>query len=167
MSTGGPVFVSGAADPPNHGNAIGVQIADVEVDPETGAVKVLRYTAFQDVGTAIHPGLVEGQIQGGVVQGIGWALYEGYKYDDKGRMANHSFLDYKMPTALDVPMIDVVLIEDVPNPGHPYGVRGVGETPIVPPPAVLANAIYRAVGARMRTLPMTPDRILQEMGVIE
>jgi xanthine dehydrogenase molybdenum-binding subunit len=167
MSTGGPIFTSGTADPTQFGAAIGVQIADVEVDPETGLVKVLRYTAFQDVGKAIHPGLVEGQIQGGVTQGIGWALWEGYKYDEKGKMANRSFLDYKLPTALDVPMIDVVLVEDVPNPGHPFGVRGVGETPIVPPPAVLANAIYRAVGARMRTLPMTPDRILQEMGVIE
>lgn len=167
MSTGGSLFTSGAADPTGFGAAIGVQIADVEVDPETGQPKVLRYTALQDVGRAIHPGLVEGQLQGGVAQGIGWALYEGYRYDEEGRMGNRSFLDYKMPTALDLPMIDTVLIEDVPNPGHPYGVRGVGETPIVPPPAVLANAIYRATGARMYSLPMTADRILQATGVIE
>ncbi len=168
-STGGSLFASSSVDPGGAGvgPAIGVQIADVEVDPETGQVKVLRYTALQDVGTAIHPALVEGQIQGGVTQGIGWALYEGYKYDANGRMANPSFLDYKIPTALDVPMIDTVLVEDVPNPAHRYGVRGVGETPIVAPPAVLANAIHRAVGVRMRTLPMSPDRILQEMGVIE
>ena len=167
MSTGGSLFTSGTADPPGAGPAIGVQIADVEVDPETGLVKVLRYTALQDVGRAIHPGLVEGQIQGGVAQGTGWALYEGYKYDAQGRMLNHSYLDYKIPTSLDLPMIDVVLVEDVPNPGHPYGVRGVGETPIVSPPAVLADAVYRAVGVRMYNLPMSPDRILQAMGVIE
>ena len=167
MSTGGSLFTAGSANPSGAGPAIGAHIADVEVDPDTGQVKVLRYTAFQDVGRAIHPGLVEGQIQGGVAQGIGWALYEGYKYDERGHMGNRSYLDYKIPTSLDLPMIDTVLIEDVPNPAHPYGVRGVGETPIVPPPATLANAVYRATGARVRNLPLSADRILKATGVIE
>ena len=118
------------------------------MDPETGKVQLLRYTAVQDVGKAIHPSYVEGQMQGGAAQGIGWALNEEYVYDAEGHMLNASFLDYRMPTALDLPMIDTVMVE-VPNPGHPYGVRGVGEVPIVPPPGALANAIYAALGVRM------------------
>ena len=105
-------------------------IADVEVDPETGKVTILRYTAIQDAGKAVHPSYVEGQMQGGAVQGIGWALNEEYFFDDQDRMRNASFLDYRMPTCLDVPMIETIIVE-VPNPAHPYGVRGVGETPIV------------------------------------
>ena len=120
---------------------------------------ILRYTAVQDAGKAIHPSYVEGQMQGGAVQGIGWALNEEYVYNDQGEMTNASFLDYRMPTCLDLPMIDTVIVE-VPNPGHPYGVRGVGEVPIVPPPAALANAIYRATGVRMRELPMSPEVVL-------
>ena len=114
------------------------------------------------MGTAIHPSYVEGQIQGGAVQGIGWALNEEFVYNDEGTMANASFLDYRMPTTLDLPMIDTVLVE-VPNPGHPYGVRGVGEVPIVPPPAALANAIYRATGKRMKNLPMSPTYVLSQL----
>ena len=114
------------------------------------------------MGKAIHPSYAEGQIQGGAVQGIGWALNEEYVYGDQGHMVNSSFLDYRMPTTLDLPMIDTVLVE-VPNPGHPYGVRGVGEVPIVPPPAALANAIYRATGKRMTQLPMSPTYILKAM----
>ncbi|MFQ5381247.1 MAG: xanthine dehydrogenase family protein molybdopterin-binding subunit [Dehalococcoidia bacterium] len=110
-------------------------------------VQVLRYTALQDVGRAIHPSYVEGQIHGGVAQGLGWALHEEYMYDQTGRMENANFLDYRMPTALDVPAIETVLIE-VPNPGHPYGVRGVGEVPIVPPLAAISNAVARAAGNR-------------------
>lgn len=165
--TGGPIFTSGSCNPATGGPAFGVQIADVEVDPESGKVRVLRYTALQDVGRAVHPGLVEGQIQGGVGQGIGWGLWEGYRYDAQGRLQNRSFLDYKLPTALDLPMLDTELVEEVPNPEHVYGVRGVGETPIVLPPAVLANAIYRASGVRLRELPLAPDRILRAMGRLE
>jgi xanthine dehydrogenase molybdenum-binding subunit len=135
-------------------------IVDVEVDPDTGKVTILRYTAVQDVGTAVHPAYVEGQMQGGSVQGIGWALNEEYYYDDNGKMANSSFLDYRMPTSLDVPMIDTIMVE-VPNPLHPYGVRGVGEPPIVPPLAAIANASYRATGVRQHQLPMSPRRILE------
>jgi xanthine dehydrogenase molybdenum-binding subunit len=165
-SAGGPVFGSAAVSPRRAGSALGAHIVDVEVDPETGQVRVLRYTAVQDAGKAVHPGLVEGQIQGGVAQGIGWALWEGYRFDEKGRMGNRTFLDYKLPTSLDLPMLDTVIVE-VPNPGHPYGVRGVGETPITVPPAAIANAIHSATGVRLTELPMTPDRILTELGVIE
>jgi CO/xanthine dehydrogenase Mo-binding subunit len=164
--TGGPVTGVGNVDVQEWGVAFGTHIVDVEVDPETGQVTILRYTAVQDVGKAIHPGHVEGQMQGGVVQGIGWALYEGYVYDQDGQLLNPTFLDYKLPTALDVPPIETVIVE-VPYPKHPFGARGAGEIPIVPPPAAIANAIYRAVGVRMDELPMTPARILEKMGVIE
>jgi CO/xanthine dehydrogenase Mo-binding subunit len=121
---------------------------------------VLRYTAVQDCGKAVHPSYVEGQMQGGAVQGIGWALNEEYFFDNAGRMMNPTFLDYRMPTSLDLPMIDTVIVE-VANSGHPYGVRGVGEVPIVPPMATVANAIHQAAGVRMRSLPMTPGKILE------
>ena len=137
----------------------------MDVGEETGKVEILRYTAVQDAGRAIHPSYVEGQIQGGAVQGIGWALNEEYIYNAEGTMTNASFLDYRMPTCLDLPMIDAVIVE-VPNPGHPYGVRGVGEVPIVPPMAAIANAIYDAIGVRMTELPMSPDRLLKAMGKI-
>ena len=135
---------------------------DVEVDPDTGKVQVLRYTAVQDVGKAIHPSYVEGQIQGGAVQGIGWGLNEEYVFNDNGQMVNSTFLDYRMPIALDLPMIDTVIVE-VPNPGHPFGVRGVGEVPIVPPMAALSNAIYHALGVRVNQLPMSPGTILETL----
>jgi CO/xanthine dehydrogenase Mo-binding subunit len=134
----------------------------VEVDPETGAVKVLRFVAAQDVGRAIHPALVEGQIQGGVVQGIGWALNEEYIYDDAGRLANPGFLDYRIPVASDLPRIEAVLVE-VPNPNHPFGVKGVGEANIVPSLAAVANAVSRAIGRRMTELPMSPPKVLRAL----
>lgn len=164
--TGGPIAGKASLLARGAGGAFATHIVDVEVDPETGKVKILRYTATQDVGTAIHPSYVEGQIQGGVVQGIGWALNEEYYYDENGRMANSSFLDYRMPTALDVPMIDTILVE-VPNPGHPYGVRGVGEVPIVPPLAAVANAIADATGHRFTDLPISPRRVVEELNGLE
>ena len=118
---GTPIIGRGAVDPKGVGGAFATHIVDVEVDPETGKVAILRYTAVQDVGKAIHPSYVEGQIHGGAVQGIGWALNEEYIYNDEGRMTNSSFLDYRMPTSYDVPMIEAVIVE-VPNPGHPYAV---------------------------------------------
>jgi CO/xanthine dehydrogenase Mo-binding subunit len=142
------------------GGAFAHHIVDVEVNPDTGKTTILRYTAIQDVGTAVHPSYVEGQMQGGAVQGIGWALNEEYYYNDDGRMANSSFLDYRIPTSLDVPMIDTILVE-VPNPLHPFGVRGVGEPPIVPPLAAIANAVAHATGVRQYALPMSPRRILE------
>jgi xanthine dehydrogenase molybdenum-binding subunit len=148
--------------PQKAGGAFGVHIADVEVDSDTGKVTILRYTAVQDVGKAIHPSYVEGQMQGGVVQGIGWALNEEYVYNAEGRMLNASFLDYRMPTSLDLPMIETIIVE-VPNPGHPYGVRGVGEVPIVPPLATIANAIAHSTGVRLYELPMSPPRVVKAM----
>lgn len=134
-------------------------VVDVEVDIETGKVSILRYTTFQDVGKAINPVQVEGQMQGGAVQGIGWALTEYYHYKD-GVLKNPTLLDYRIPTSLDIPMIDTEIIE-VPASDGPYGVRGVGEVPIVPPAAALANAIYRATGTRMYSLPMTPEEVFK------
>ena len=160
LSSGGPITGRASVDPRGAGPAFAAHIVDVEVDPETGKTQVLRYTAVQDCGTAIHPSYVEGQIQGGVAQGIGWALNEEYAFNDKGEMSNPTFLDYRMPTSLDLPMIDAVLVE-VPNPSHPYGVRGVGEVPIVPPPAAIANAIAAAVGVRLEDLPMSPGKVLE------
>jgi CO/xanthine dehydrogenase Mo-binding subunit len=161
-ATGGTIVGRASVDPPGCGGAFATHIADVEVDPDTGKVTILRYTAIQDAGRAVHPSYVEGQMQGGTVQGIGWALNEEYIYNDKGAMTNASYLDYRMPTSLDLPMIDTMIVE-VPNPGHPYGVRGVGEVPIVPPPAALANAIYRAVGVRLQELPMSPGRVVRAL----
>ena len=160
--TGGPVVGRAAVNPEGSSNGFGTHIVDVEVDPETGKVTILRYTVVQDVGTAIHPSYVEGQMQGGAVQGIGWALNEEYVFDQAGRVQNPNYLDYRMPTSLDVPMIDTIIVE-VPNPAHPFGVRGVGETPIVAPPAAIANAIQRATGVRMQELPMSPPRLWAAM----
>ena len=160
--TGGPITGRGVSDHNEPGGAFATHLVDVAVDQETGKVEIVRYTAAQDVGKAIHPAYVEGQMQGGVVQGIGWALNEEYIYDEQGAMQNPTFLDYRMPTCLDVPMIETLIVE-VANPGHPYGVRGAGEVPIVPPPAAIANAIYNAVGIRMTELPMSPPRLLHEM----
>lgn len=155
---GAPISAGLSVRSTGAGAAFATHIVDVEVDVETGKVTILRYTANQDVGKAIHPSYVEGQVQGGVVQGIGWALNEEYFYSDAGHLLNSSLLDYRMPTAFDLPMIDVELIE-VPNPGHPYGVRGVGEVPIVPPVAAIANAIYNATGKRLYEIPMSPPKV--------
>jgi CO/xanthine dehydrogenase Mo-binding subunit len=164
--TGGPITAEVSVNAQGAGPAFATHICDVEVDPETGHVKVLRYTATQDVGRAIHPSYVEGQIQGGVAQGIGWALNEEYIYDKRGRLDNPGFLDYRVPVASDLPMIDAVIVE-VPNPRHPFGVRGVGEVPIVPPMAAVANAIHAATGMRLRDLPMAPPKILAEIDTEE
>ncbi|MTH99030.1 xanthine dehydrogenase family protein molybdopterin-binding subunit [Roseibium sp. RKSG952] len=158
-STGGPISGHFEATPEGAGVSFGTHIVDAEVDPETGKTSVTRYTVIQDAGKAIHPDYVEGQYQGGAAQGIGWALNEEYVYGDDGRLQNSIFLDYRIPVASDLPMIDTVIVE-VPNPGHPFGVRGVGETGIVPPLAAIANAVSNAAGVRMRQLPMSPPRIL-------
>ena len=133
------------------------------MDKETGKVDILRYTSIQDVGKAIHPSYVEGQLQGGAVQGIGWALNEEYVFNDEGNMVNSSFLDYRIPISLDLPMIDTVLVE-VANPGHPFGLRGVGEACLIPPMAAIANAIHDAVGVRMTDLPMSPGKVSNALG---
>ena len=156
--TGGPIGAQVSLTAQGAGPGFAAHICDVEVDPETGHVTVLRYTAAQDVGKAIHPAYVEGQVQGGVAQGIGWALNEEYVFDTIGVMENPGFLDYRMPVASDLPMIEAILIE-VPNPRHPFGAKGVGEVPIVPPLAAVANAVRRAIGKRIDTLPLSPPRI--------
>lgn len=160
--TGGFIAVSSTSRRNTQGAAYGGHIVDLKVDRDTGKVTILRYTAVQDVGTAIHPAYVEGQIQGGAAQGVGMALNEEYFYDDEGHLVNASFLDYRMPVANDLPMIEAVLVE-VPNPGHPYGVRGVGEVPIVPPQPAIRNAIYDAIGVRTYHTPMSPTRLLEEL----
>ena len=156
--TGGPINAEVSVNAQGAGPGFGAHICDVSVDKETGYVTIERYTAIQDVGKAIHPSYVEGQIQGGAAQGIGWALNEEYIYNDKGQMENAGFLDYRVPVASDVPMIEAVLVE-VPNPRHPFGARGVGEVPIIPPMAAIANAIRGATGLRMPDLPMSPPKV--------
>jgi CO/xanthine dehydrogenase Mo-binding subunit len=159
-NTGGPIAGHHEVNADGAGVSFGVHLVDVEVDPETGATKVLRYTVFQDAGKAVHPDYVEGQMQGGAVQGIGWALNEEYIYGADGLLQNAGLLDYRIPVASDLPNIETVILE-IPNPGHPYGVRGVGETPIVPPLAAISNAVSRAIGLRMSELPMSPPRVLK------
>ena len=156
--TGGPITAEVSINAQGAGPGFATHICDVEVDRETGHVKILRYTAVQDVGRAIHPSYVEGQIQGGVTQGIGWALNEEYIYDKDGKLENPGFLDYRVPVASDLPMIEAVMVENA-NPRHPFGARGVGEVPIVPPMAAVGNAIAAAIGIRMRDLPMSPPRL--------
>jgi len=160
--TGGPIVGSAGVNPTGAGGSYAAMLVDVEVDPETGKTDILRCTTFVDAGKAIHPDYVEGQMQGGSVQGIGWALNEEYFMSEDGRVLNASLLDYRMPTSLDLPMIDTEVIE-VPNPGHPYGVRGVGESPLVPPLAAVANAMYDATSVRMTELPMSPGFVLEAL----
>jgi CO/xanthine dehydrogenase Mo-binding subunit len=154
----GPISSVGVARRLKHAPTFGAHVADVEVDPETGKVTLLNYTIFQDVGRAVNPTQVEGQMQGGAVQGIGWALFEDYVYDEKGHVRNASLLDYRMPTALDLPMIGAEIVE-VPAGDGPFGVRGCGEVPIIPPISAIANAIANATGVRMTETPFTPERV--------
>ena len=161
-ATGGPIGATGTVNAGGQAPGFSTQYCDVEVDPETGRVEILRFVAAQDAGRAIHPSYVEGQIQGGVVQGIGWALNEEYIYDDDGRMSNPGFLDYRVPVASDVPMIEPIVVE-VPNPNHPFGVKGVGEVSICPPMAAVANAVADAIGRRLQELPMSPPKVLEAL----
>jgi CO/xanthine dehydrogenase Mo-binding subunit len=160
--TGGAIVGYSAITAQGAAPSFGVHIADTEVDPDTGKLTITRYTVIQDAGKAIHPAYVEGQFQGGAAQGIGWAINEEYIYDSKGRLENSGFLDYRMPVASDLPMLDTIIVE-VANPRHPYGVRGIGETPIIPPMAAIAAAAKRATGVRMFELPMSPPKVLKAM----
>ncbi|HXQ41411.1 MAG TPA: xanthine dehydrogenase family protein molybdopterin-binding subunit [Candidatus Udaeobacter sp.] len=162
-NTGGPIAGHCEVNAEGAGVSFSTHLCDVEIDPETGFTRVIRYTVIQDAGKAIHPSYVEGQYQGGAVQGIGWALNEEYIYGADGKLQNAGFLDYRIPVASDLPMIDTVIVE-VPNPGHPYGLRGVGETSIVPPLAAVANAVSAAAKVRMTEIPMSPPKILKAMG---
>ncbi|MCY3841613.1 MAG: molybdopterin-dependent oxidoreductase, partial [Gammaproteobacteria bacterium] len=158
--TGGPLLGRASLNAQGAGASFSCNFTDTVVDTETGKVDVLSFTAVQDAGRAIHPSYVEGQMQGGAVQGIGWALNEEYIYDENGVMENAGFLDYRVPVASDMPMIDTEIIE-VPNPFHPYGVRGVGETPIVAPLAAVSNAVRDQLGFRIPDLPLSPPRVLE------
>ena len=158
--TGGPLLGRASLNAQGAGASFSVNWTDARVDPETGRTDVLGFTAVQDAGRAIHPAYVEGQMQGGAVQGLGWALNEEYVYDENGVMENPGFLDYRVPVASDMPMIDTEIVE-VPNPSHPYGVRGVGETPIVAPLAALSNAVRDQLGFRINDLPLSPPRVLE------
>jgi len=155
---GGPIGAGVQLNTQGAEGGFGTHICDVEVDTELGIVRVIRYTAVQDVGRAVHPGYVEGQLQGGVAQGIGWALNEEYIYTKDGKVDNPGFLDYRMPVCSDLPMIDTALVE-VPNPKHPQGVKGVGEVPLVPVMAAVANAVHNALGLRFDSLPMSPPKV--------
>ncbi len=164
--TGGPIAGHAEITADGAGPGFGTHIVDVEVDRRTGLVKILRYTVIQDTGKAIHPAYVEGQFQGGAVQGIGWALNEEYIYGEDGVLQNPGFLDYRVPVASDVPFIGTEIVE-VPNPNHPYGVRGIGEVPIIPPIAAISNAINDAIGIRLREQPMSPPKVLKAIGEAE
>ena len=160
--TGGPIAGHAELNADGAGVSFATHICDVEVDPETGYTRIVRYTVIQDAGKAVHPTYVEGQFQGGATQGIGWALNEEYVYGDDGRLQNAGFLDYRIPVCSDLPMIDTQILE-IPNPNHPYGIRGVGETSIVPPLAAIGNAVSNAFGVRMTHVPMSPTRILDAL----
>jgi CO/xanthine dehydrogenase Mo-binding subunit len=159
-ATGGPIGAGYQVNTEGAEGGFATHICDVEVDVDLGIVRVKRYTSIQDVGKAIHPDYVEGQLQGGCAQGIGWALSEEYIYNKDGHLDNTGFLDYRMPVCSDLPMLDTVLVE-IPNPKHPQGVRGVGEVPLVPPLAAISNAVYQALGKRSYSLPMSPPKILK------
>lgn len=158
-ATGGPIGSANALAATGHAPGLCAQFCDVEVDPDTGKVTILRFVTAQDAGRAIHPSYVEGQMQGAVAQGVGWALNEEYIYDDQGHLENPGFLDYRMPVASDLPFIETVIVE-VPNPNHPYGVKGVAEAGVVPAMACIANAIADATGKRLQALPMSPPKVL-------
>ncbi len=161
--TGGLVAKTGAVNVRGSGGgSFATHLVDVEIDPDTGKVQIIRYTAAQDAGKAVHPSYVEGQFQGGAAQGIGWALNEEYYTSPDGVMLNSSFLDYRMPTSLDLPKIETIVVE-VPNVNHPFGVRGIGETGIVPPAPAVANAIADALGVRLYQTPMNPGRVLEAL----
>jgi CO/xanthine dehydrogenase Mo-binding subunit len=158
-NTGGPIAGHHEVNAEGAGGSFATHIVDVDLDRDTGSATIARYTVLQDAGKAVHPSYVEGQFQGGAVQGIGWALNEEYIYGEDGTLQNAGFLDYRIPVASALPMIDTVILE-IPNPGHPYGVRGVGETSIVPPLAAIANAVSAAAGVRMTDLPLSPPKVL-------
>ena len=157
----GPIAGRGSVGGMPFAPTLSVHAADVEVDEETGKVKVVAYAVAQDVGRALNPLSVEGQIQGAVTQGIGMALMEKIVFE-KGVVQNADLTDYRMPTATDVPMLEIMIVE-VPSDEGLYGIRHVGEPPMVATLAAIGNAIYNACGIRMRETPMTPEAILKEI----
>jgi CO/xanthine dehydrogenase Mo-binding subunit len=158
----GPAVSTASVDLEEAGGGFAVHIVDLEIDEETGKTDVIDYTTIQDVGKAIHPSYVEGQMQGGAAQGIGWALNEEYFMSQDGIMLNSSYLDYRMPISLDLPMINTIMVE-VPSEEHPFGVRGVGEPPICPPIPAIGNAIKNAIDIRLLDTPMKPSKIIEAL----
>jgi CO/xanthine dehydrogenase Mo-binding subunit len=140
----------------------GVHICRVRVDPETGRVEPVRYVVVQDVGRAINPATVEEQIHGGGAQGVGWAVYEEIVHDESGTPITSSFMDYTVPKARQIPELEAVLVE-VPSPIGPFGAKPVGEPPVIPGGAAVANAVAAATGARVTELPLTPERVRKAM----
>ena len=157
-----PVYGRGRAANKTSSPMFAAHLAKVAVDPETGEVRVLDYVAAQDVGFAINPAEVEGQIHGGVTQGLGWALFEGLVYDANGQALTTSFMDYAVPLSKDVPNITPILVE-IPSTLGPFGAKGVGEPPVVPVGATIANAIRNAVEARVTQLPITSERLFKAL----
>ncbi len=161
--TGGPIGAGSSSNTAGAEGGFSTHICDVEVDPATGRAcgHALHRLSRMSVAPSI-PTMCEGQIQGGVAQGIGWALHEEYIYNRDGKLDNPGFLDYRMPVMSDLPKLDAVMIE-IPNPKHPQGVRGVGEVPLVPVMAAVANAIHGALGLRLYSLPMSPPKVLEAL----
>ena len=159
QATGGYFTSSIGKTMSGHAPGLAAMFCNVEVDPETGAVKILDFVSCQDAGRAIHPAYVEGQMQGAVAQGVGWALNEGYVFGADGKLQNAGWLDYRMPVASDLPMIDAVIVE-VPNPDHPFGVKGVAEASMVSALGCVANAVSNATHRRMTSLPLNPETVL-------
>ena len=155
---GGPIVGKGSFAQQSSTPALAAQIAKVEVDPDTGRVKVLKMVSSQDVGFAINPMAVEGQIEGGTVQGFAWAIMEEMQYDENGNV-NPGFVDYRVPTSADLPTVESVIVE-VPAPNGPFGAKGVGEPPITPTLATMSNAVVDAVGVRINDLPIKPEKIV-------
>src|SRR5256885_9878373 len=157
-----PVYGRGRAAIRRSSPMYTVHVAKVAVDPETGEVRVLDYLAVQDVGFAINPAEVEGQIYGGVTQGLGWALFEHLVYAENGQALTSTLMDYALPLSKDVPHITPILVE-IPSALGPFCAKGVGEPPVVPVGAAIANAIFDAVGVHVRQLPITPERLFEAM----
>jgi len=154
-------YTEGVAGASFYGHTYAAQAAQVEVDRETGNVRVLQLVGAQDVGRAINPMSIDGQMQGGMTGGIGYALSEEIIYD-RGRPVTDSFMDYRMPTAVDVPIIDTHIVEE-PEDDGPFGAKSAGELPIVPTAGAIANAVYDAVGVRITDLPITPEKVLKAL----
>jgi CO/xanthine dehydrogenase Mo-binding subunit len=157
-----PVLGRGASATVARSPAFAAHLSEVEVDADTGHARVLGHLAVQDVGRAINPAEVEGQIHGGVVQGIGWALFERMAYDDQGQLLGATFMDYALPQSDQTPRVDTVLVEVASDHG-PFGAKGVGEPPVVGAPAAVANALADATGRRFSELPVTPEAVLQAL----
>lgn len=153
-----PIEGHGGSAQTSSAPSVAGHLAHVRVDRETGEVEVLRLVVAQDVGRALNPALVEGQMRGGAVQGMGWALFEELAHDEDGRLLTGSFLDYAIPSAAVVPEIETLIVE-VPAPDGPFGAKGIGEAPVVAAPAAIANAVAAATGVHMRTLPITAPRL--------